>query len=247
MRRLSRRAFPVVAGLAFFTAASMIEPPASRGQPAASSQGLDATSDMADQQQIAPLVNRPGRFAPNLRSRFLSDYLSAPTTEKRAVFKRYLSSLGADGILDMLEMNPLCHTEAHDLGKEVFARLRALAPAMQVCANRCTSGCFHGILTQAFLGGAGAEDPSRHLTLEEMKPKVNALCSNPALANAFEAGNCAHGVGHAILIMSGYDLGAAARSRATRVSHPLRRERVGLLGGDAEQEIRHREGLSPLL
>jgi len=54
-------------------------------------------------QQIAPLANRPGRLDPELRNRFLTDYGAARTGEKRAVFRRYLSALGADGILDALE------------------------------------------------------------------------------------------------------------------------------------------------
>src|SRR5262245_11172905 len=75
--------------------------------------GLTQT-DPEHLQPIAPLANRPGRLDPELRSRFLADYRAARGGEQRAVLRRYLPTLGADGILDALEaQNAFCHGEAH--------------------------------------------------------------------------------------------------------------------------------------
>ena len=179
-------------------------------------------TDREHLQQIAPLANRPGRLDPELRNRFLTDYGAARTGEKRAVFRRYLSALGADGILDALEgRNAFCHSEAHDLGKEIFAQVRELGPAVQLCGNRCTSGCMHGIMMEVIVGGTGHENPGHHVTLAEVKPKMKAICEDRLVADAYEPGNCAHGVGHAILILSGYDLGEALKHCAAFESAPL--------------------------
>ena len=183
--------------------------------------GLTQT-DPEHLQQIAPLANRPGRFDPELRSRFLVDYKAAPGEEKRAVFRQYLPTLGADGILDVLEArNAFCHGEAHDLGKEIVAQVRELGPAMQLCGNRCASGCMHGILTEVFLGTTGQENAGHHLTLADLKPKMRAICEDKVITDTYEPGNCAHGVGHAVLILSGYDLGEALQHCAAFESAPL--------------------------
>ena len=178
-----------------------------------------AQTDPEHLQQIAPLANRPGRVDPELKSRFLADYKTARGGEKRAVFKRYFPTLGADGILDALEArNALCHGEAHDLGKEIFAQVRELGPSVQLCGNRCTSGCMHGIMMEVFVGGTGHENSVRHVTLADVNPKV---CEDRSITDTYEPGGCPHGVGHALLILSGYDLGEALKRCEMFESRPL--------------------------
>ena len=180
--------------------------------------GLTQT-DPEHLQQIAPLANRPGRLDPELKSRFLADYKTARGGEKRAVFKRYLPTLGADGILDALEArSALCHGEAHDLGKEIFAQVRELGPAVQLCGNRCNSGCMHGIMMEVFLGSTGHENPGHHVTLADVNPKV---CEVKSITETYQPGNCPHGVGHVILILSGFDLGEALKRCEIFENRPL--------------------------
>lgn len=173
-------------------------------------------------QQIAPLTNRPGRLDPEVRDHFLADYGAARAGEERAVFKQYLPTLGADGILDALEGRyAWCHSQAHDLGKEIFAQTGELGAAVQLCGNRCTSGCMHGVMMEVVLGGAAHDHPGHHVTLAEVKPRLKTVCEDKLITEASQPGSCAHGVGHALLILSGYDLGKALKHCAAFESAPL--------------------------
>ena len=171
---------------------------------------------------LTALTNLPGRNDSELRARFLSDYRAAGR-EKRPVLKQYLSTLGADGIMDVFEQrNALCHSEAHDLGKEIFAQVQELGPGVQMCGNRCGSGCMHGLLWEAFLSGTEHDHHNHTLSLAEIKPKIKTICENKTFADTYEPGNCAHGVGHALLVLSSYDLGGALQSCSAFESDPLR-------------------------
>src|SRR6266536_6245975 len=79
----------------------------------------------------------------------------------------------------------------------------------------------HGIMREVVVGGTGHENFGHHLTLAEVKPKMKAICQDKLLTDAYQPGNCAHGVGHAILILSGYDLGEALKHCAAFESAPL--------------------------
>lgn len=180
-----------------------------------------AQNETEHQHQVAVLVNRPGRHDPQLRKRFLADY-NARREADQLTFSRYFSSLGADGILDAMEQQyPLCHSEVHDLGRAIFAQLQELGPALQVCGNRCNSGCMHGVMREAFAGDAGHEHHGHHLTLAEIKPKIKTLCGNKTVSDTYASGDCAHGVGHALLALSGYNLGEALHSCSVFESAPL--------------------------
>jgi hypothetical protein len=74
-------------------------------------------------------------------------------------------------------------------------------------APRCTTGCTHGVLKQAFLGARGS--PFKHATLADVRPRIREICARDGAAAEVEPGNCAHGVGHALLVLTGGDLGGA--------------------------------------
>jgi len=108
---------------------------------------------------------------PNHAVVVLPDHLhtlwTLPEGERRAVKARFTRLLVKRRIA-LKARNALCHSEAHDLGK-VFAQVGELGPAVQLCGNRCTSGCLHGVLTEAFLGSVGQENAGHHVTLPDMK------------------------------------------------------------------------------
>jgi hypothetical protein len=154
---------------------------------------------------LAPIVDRPGRTDPALRERFLQDYAASPA--RREALQRWLPILGADGILDALEArNAYCHNEGHDLGAEILRRVRDVGAALAACGQRCTTGCTHGVLKEAFLGEEGT--PFKHATLADVGRRMREICAGRAAWDV-EPGNCAHGVGHALLVLSGGDLGVA--------------------------------------
>jgi hypothetical protein len=138
------------------------------------------------------------------RRAFTGEY-SAAGPVKRAVFEKYLDTLGADGMLDFLEAKyPRCHSESHELGRVIFARLKALGPALDTCKTRCTSGCMHGILMEAF---AAQGSQGQHVSITEVQKKMVLLCSEKGkMAKRHKPGNCAHGMGHAVMLAAGYGL-----------------------------------------
>ena len=175
---------------------------------------LDTNVDHREQK--APLANRPARFDPELRKRFVADYRSA--TDQRTVLREYLPKLGADGILDVFEnADPLCHNQAHLLGRELFAELGDLAPALMICGDRCTSACMHGVVMEAL----GGEASSGLAATEAPAERLKAICDQAPMREAYPRGDCAHGVGHALLVLADYDLGTALRDCAVFDSPPI--------------------------
>src|SRR5262249_40142483 len=74
------------------------------------------------------------------KQQFKTEYFAA-RGRKRRVFEKYLSTLGAEGILDVLEATyPLCHGEAHELGQAIFAHVKEINLALRECQTRCTTG-----------------------------------------------------------------------------------------------------------
>ncbi|HYU32066.1 MAG TPA: hypothetical protein VEW48_07875 [Thermoanaerobaculia bacterium] len=157
--------------------------------------------------QEPPRVDMEGRSEPRpethdtretaeLKARFTVDYM-LKASQRRQVFASYLDTLGTQGILDVLEArNPLCHSEAHELGRAVYSHFKDLGRALHECGSRCSSACLHGVLKEAF-GGS---------TLDQMRPQLAAICTQGAMADIRRPGNCAHGMGHALMLVTGGDV-----------------------------------------
>ena len=126
-------------------------------------------------------------------SSFKSAY-SAAGAATRPVFDKFLPLLGAKPILDFLEEKyPACHIQAHDLGRALFAQTGDLDASLQQCDSRCTAGCMHGVLAGAF-GGS---------TAQAITAKANTFCTEGEMARLHRPGNCAHGMGHALMFVMG--------------------------------------------
>jgi hypothetical protein len=133
---------------------------------------------------------------------FATAYFSAGA-QKRPVFAQYLTTLGPEAILDFLEATyPACHGQAHELGQVMFAQVQDITSAIGMCQTRCTSGCMHGVLKEAF-GGSRIED---------LTPQVHRVCHEGAMAQIHPPGNCAHGIGHALMVAVEPDLEKAIAS-----------------------------------
>jgi hypothetical protein len=137
--------------------------------------------------------------------RFLDEFSRTPRAERRALFDAYLARADANRLLDALEDKfPRCHGQAHELGQAVFAATRDLNQALASCRDRCTGGCFHGVLMEAFRDVVPARGAAGHVELAQLKDKVNDVCRHPLVADTFRPGNCPHAVGHALMFLSGY-------------------------------------------
>ncbi len=134
--------------------------------------------------------------------------------DKRSLFAEYIDVIGANGILDGIEkLWPKCHSEAHDIGKVIYAKLNDIGQGLSVCADRCYSGCMHGVLMEAFAAYHDTDDAEGHVDLEKLKPAMSDLCfKNEKMASSYSPGDCAHGLGHALMFLSGYDVREAVES-----------------------------------
>lgn len=92
-----------------------------------------------------------------------------------------------------------CHRIAHTIGSAAFARYDGnVARAFALGSATCASGYYHGILERAFVG-------------VNTKPKLvdvaRELCSGDGIRRrSFLDYQCQHGLGHGLMIQTGYDL-----------------------------------------
>ena len=131
---------------------------------------------------------------------------------RRDIFDKYLEPLGGKVILDYLEaINPTCHAKAHPLGGAIYARTKDLGAALGICGRRCTVGCMHGVVREAF----------KDQTLEEIRGWLEEFCKGKVMLERYKRGNCAHGLGHAIMFTAGYDLDEALKACASFPEKPM--------------------------
>jgi hypothetical protein len=91
-----------------------------------------------------------------------------------------------------------CHRIAHTVGAAALVRYRGSAgQAFAEGSSLCASGYYHGIAERAL---SEAESGDLGLVARE-------LCASPSIrTTAFLAYQCVHGLGHGLMIATGYDL-----------------------------------------
>ena len=192
---------------------------------------------------VEPTVRRPRPVADSLlniplaqtvlpRQEFLKEYRGSEPQQRAALYEKFLPLIGANGIRQELQTaHPICHDEAHDLGRLIFAKLRDVGASLESCADACSSGCMHGVLMQFFTdsGSTGAPAPqhsahqhSAQLTAADVAGRIPTFCESPALMRMYGPGDCAHGVGHAVMFLSNYDIDAGIDLCERFPSYPLR-------------------------
>ena len=97
-----------------------------------------------------------------------------------------------------------CHRIAHRMGSAALSRFKdKVAPAFIAGTAVCASGYYHGIIERAFLG-----QPTDKLSIV-----ARQLCSDPKITEQrFLAYQCIHGLGHGLMIYTGYDLPGSLRT-----------------------------------
>jgi len=163
---------------------------------------LEDTSEMGGA-QVSDLFVEP-ETVQRARTDFVKK-LRYAGKNKRPLYEEYINVIGANGILDGIEkLWPKCHSQAHDLGKIIFGQVHDIGKSLRICAGRCYSACMHGVLMEA-LTEEHADD--RHIDIAALKPVMNALCyKNTEILSSYSPGDCAHGVGHALMFLAGYDI-----------------------------------------
>ena len=97
------------------------------------------------------------------------------------------------------EIEANCHRIAHTIGSASLARFRGnVGEAFVQGSSSCWSGYYHGILERAF------NDVSSERELVEV---ARGVCDDEDIrATTFLAYQCVHGLGHGLMIYSGYNL-----------------------------------------
>jgi mono/diheme cytochrome c family protein len=97
-----------------------------------------------------------------------------------------------------------CHRIAHAIGAGALTRFHGeVGPAFAAGSAVCWSGYYHGILERAFQGVPNAR----------LGRVARRLCTRvEAEASVFVAYQCVHGLGHGLMIYTGYDLPLALRT-----------------------------------
>jgi mono/diheme cytochrome c family protein len=91
-----------------------------------------------------------------------------------------------------------CHRIAHRMGSAALSRFKdKVAPAFIQGTPVCASGYYHGIIERAFLG-----QPTNKLGIV-----ARQLCTDSQITKqTFLLYQCIHGLGHGLMIYTGYDL-----------------------------------------
>ena len=140
----------------------------------------------------------------SLTAQFTADFKRLGGTRK--VYEKWYDHLGPEKIIELVHnVSPKCHTEGHDLGKVIFSKTKSVGVALRVCNDACYSGCMHGVFMEAFRDEQRKED---HVDLETLRKYIPQVCYNEA-ADLYRAGDCAHGVGHAVMYLSAYNISPA--------------------------------------
>jgi mono/diheme cytochrome c family protein len=96
------------------------------------------------------------------------------------------------------EVERNCHRIAHMIGAAALVRYEGrVGKAFAEGSASCWSGYYHGILERAF----------RDVEPDDLAATARSLCDDPDVRRtAFIAYQCVHGLGHGLMIYTGYDL-----------------------------------------
>ncbi len=171
----------------------------------------DVVEDIAEMGETASALSSEMLFVSpesveQQREEFVSKLKSAPN--KRQLYEEYMEIIGANGVLDGIEkLWPKCHSQAHDAGKIIYAKVGDIATGLRICADACYSGCMHGVLMEAFSSAKDPDDPDGHVDFVLLKEEMDKLCyDNNQMTSSYSPGDCAHGVGHALMFLTKYDV-----------------------------------------
>ncbi len=102
---------------------------------------------------------------------------------------------------DIAQPGPIerdCHRIAHAIGAGALSHFHGnIGQAFVAGRPSCTSGYYHGILERAFLG----------VDQSKLGSSARKFCASPEVRKSeFIAYQCVHGLGHGLMIYTGYDL-----------------------------------------
>jgi len=159
---------------------------------------LDATSAMPTPEALkACLV---GERSAECLDRLFRSALKQHSTREALEWVAHLEATDADLRRD-------CHPIVHSIGRETFVQKGTIHDAFAVCDQTCHSGCYHGSVERFLRGDELYAQSNRHPSPYELQQKAISACDpNTPLRVRYQ---CLHGLGHAIMFFSGYNLASA--------------------------------------
>ena len=98
-----------------------------------------------------------------------------------------------------------CHPIVHAIGRETYRLKGTIHDSFAACDQTCHSGCYHGSVERFLRGENIYAEAERHPSAAELKQKAAIAC-DPKIAMRLRF-QCLHGLGHALLFFSRYQLG----------------------------------------
>jgi len=155
-----------------------------------------------------------------LKHQLIQEYRSPDYDEKR-FFAKYIELIPAEAILGFLEAEEaICHRQAHELGRAIFRKTNNISETLSICGNGCTNACMHGAIGEAF-----SDDPSHHESkthsqtnenshqttsaIDKLVEMMEPFCHTGEMVRQHKRGNCAHAMGHALMLKTDHDIGAS--------------------------------------
>jgi hypothetical protein len=102
------------------------------------------------------------------------------------------------------ELRRDCHPVVHAIGRETFRLKGNIHDSFSACDQTCHSGCYHGSVERFLRGDEIYAQANKHPTQAELKQKAATAC-DPKLPGRLRF-QCLHGLGHALLFFSRYQL-----------------------------------------
>lgn len=102
------------------------------------------------------------------------------------------------------ELRRDCHPVVHAVGRETYRVKGNIHDSFSACDQTCHSGCYHGSVERFLRGEDIYSQVDKHPSTAELKQKAALACDpNIPVRLRFQ---CLHGLGHALLFFSRYQL-----------------------------------------
>jgi hypothetical protein len=102
------------------------------------------------------------------------------------------------------ELRRDCHPVVHAIGRETYRIKGNIHESFSACDQTCHSGCYHGSVERFLRGEDIYAQIEKHPSARELKQKAAVAC-DPTLPVRLRF-QCLHGLGHALLFFSRYQL-----------------------------------------
>jgi hypothetical protein len=171
-----------------------------------------APSIVQAQKAIEDSQNKTGSGLPSLTAakECLKEARSAECLDN--LFREALKNHTTTDVLQVIqrfeaedpELRRDCHPVVHAVGRETFRLKGNIHDSFSACDQTCHSGCYHGAVERFLRGDDIYSETYKHPSQAELKAKVTVACdANTPLRFRYQ---CLHGLGHAILFFSAYQL-----------------------------------------